>query len=235
MLRYVTICFIFLCGIIFSNEDEEKTISTYSLKSHKLHKVSEKDIKERGLYIISDNDFINPNYTFELTLKFIRKYFTNNKLSDNEIEIIYEAVRENKISVILLLTKIETESSLISGNILKKDYEYRKRFATGYDMYATKIRKNGTRYKPTAGFENQINGCAKCLRYWYDKFYPGKPVWINLDKNKIYPKNAATYAIYKYCPFYGDFIENGAMCSGNELVRIVFNMYKENWNKMIKE
>lgn len=230
-MKYLIIIFIFLLVNLFS----DIVYSTYNEKAIKnIKPINEKEIHKYGSLIITDKDFINTNFKLEDVIIFIRKVFPNNKFSDEEIGLIFNAAKKNNISVLFLMVKIESESSLMSNvNVPEELYEKRKNWCLGAAMYYTIKTNEGKIIKPWKGFENQINKGARCLRYWYDYYEPGKSVLINLNKVRIHPKNAATYALYKYTPFYSTFMENGALCDGNELVRILMNNYKLLWVKHI--
>jgi len=220
--------FILFCAMrLYSTE---YWYSTYSKKAHKKNREIPFDGSD---YLIGNNEFTDSDFTLNKTKKFIKKYFQFNIWTDEEIEIIYTAAKLRKISIILFLTKIECESGLLSNyRRLKKDnkrYQQLMRWILGYGMYTSVRLKDGSVWKPNGGFKKQIYGGARCLRYWFDVYRPGMYNSVNLGERKIYSKNAATFSLYKYTPFWGKFSENGTKCAGNEKTKQIFYYYKSLW------
>lgn len=201
----------------------ERAFSTYSRNSHRLIK----SFPTNGFdNIISDSDFTNLDYTLKNVEDFIAT-FPGNLFKKNQIRHIYSSCKSNRINVIVILAKLETENNLITWGVGENDlFFYRMRWALGCGMYAS-IERDGKIIKPNAGFETQISLAANKLSSWFYGFQSGDSVLINLNEVRVHPKNGGTYALYKYTPFWGEFEENGAHCSGNERYMIIFNRYKQ--------
>ena len=201
-----------------------KEYSTYSNKAHKIVK----SIPLAGAeFIISDALAVGTDYTFDDVVEFMGSFDHPFELS--ELAMIYNACQYSGIHFLYFATKIQMESSLITnpdkleGRLLR----YRKRWVLGYDMYRTL--PGGA--KPSGGLSSQVYGAAACLRKHIDEYCPGKTVSINLGRDKIRPANAATYALYRYTPFWGKTKENGAVCSGNEIFRPTYKYFLKYWKK----
>jgi hypothetical protein len=179
--------------------------------------------------IIDDYDFTNCNFRSGAVKRFL-SMFPKNKFSPEESDYIEITCAAHSISPLIILTKLETENNLVTCNQIT-NYEYRKRWALGCAMYTT-INSNGVIIKPYAGFEKQIYTACKKLRDHFNSWRDGDIVYLNLDTIAVLPINAATYALHKYTPFWGEHRENGAHCSGNESFIVVFNNFKKIWKSV---
>ncbi len=111
-----------------------------------------------------------------------------------------------KLNPALILTKLETEQSLISlsNYDVIKDPDRRMVKATGYGCFDLEDCKDAK-----AGFFNQVTGAAWQLEYNYflatNSDYSAEPYQVGktittLDENQVYLSNGATAAFYKYTP-----------------------------------
>ena len=111
-----------------------------------------------------------------------------------------------KLNPALILTKLETEQSLItlSNYDIVKDPERRMVKAMGYACYDLQACDD-----VKGGFFNQVTGAAWQLEYNYqiasDSNIKGEPYQVGktittLDEKQVYLSNAPTAAFYKYTP-----------------------------------
>ena len=216
---------------LFAKEISKPCISNFSTYSREAFKFISMPNTNGFDNLISDDEFTDIAYTLDDVLEFF-EFFPANRFNWDEKCYIYLMSKKNKINVLVLLVKIQTESSLISDG-LTNDYTrfYRMTWILGCDMYTSMI-SNGRYIKPYGGFYKQIERATWRLRGWYDEYYKGKKiVYINFDM-KLRPANGATYALYKYTPFWGKTIENGAKCTGNENFVSLYQTYKKLWAKV---
>ncbi|MCH7928842.1 MAG: hypothetical protein IID03_12815 [Candidatus Dadabacteria bacterium] len=187
------------------------------------------------LYIISDYDFTNQNFTFKQTSNFV-KHWPHNRFTSNQIHIFYKASRIYQLHVLIPLTRASVEQDILENQFIKKDYNRAMVFAMSYGLnIKTKDRKEGEPYFKYRGFKMQILKGCELKRKSFDLYYIGA-TRILLDENRtIIPKNAATYSSYWYTPYYGKHrhYENILMW-GNELFELRYKRYKKAWNMLIK-
>jgi len=159
-------------------------------------------------------------------------------LTDSEINLIYDTGRDFKINPLVLLMKMEQESGLLRNNMGTNKYYIRKFRACGFGLYiSSKTNRDGytlgtnasgkVAYYRYGGFKTQITECAELLRKHFNAWSKSTPVMIK-DFNptgwEYYVKNASTYTLFRYCPYYGDFYNGKFKNVGN---RIVHSLWKE--------
>ena len=187
-------------------------------------------INKQRDYLISDAEFTNSNWTRKQVVSFLKSW-KYNKLSRSDIDTICYAAKTNKIHPIIILTKMEQEQSMVRNMCpnAKSLYNKRHRRAMAYGLSIKKYIK-GKKYYPHEGYYKQVTRGTKCLRKFFDLYKKGITHPINYGKNKAYPKNAATYSLYVYCPFYGLYDNHGVKCRGNVLFITLYKQFKERWN-----
>ena len=217
MRKYFLLSFIFLGLVSFA---KDKTISSYNKKAFKILDKREHDCT----FLVSNKEF-NLNgkkYDVDKLLMFINSTFPKTFLTYGDLEFIIEVCEEYNIDVIFFLSKMEAENSVVTGRDNGYSRVYRRNFCMGAGMYLTKIDKQGKKYKPNSGFRKQVILGAQSLRHWYNRFKLGDSVLVNLDKDTVFPSNAASYALLKYTPFTKVISENGSVSSTNTDFRLIY-------------
>ena len=100
----------------------------------------------------------------------------------------------------------------------------------GYGLTITK-RENGERVYVFGGFESQVHYAVKSLSE-FAKEYKGQKIKLLCKNQTITCTNASTYALYRYCPYYGKYKNCGYDNVGNKLFVIIFSLQKSVWNKI---
>jgi len=91
---------------------------------------------------------------------------------------------------------------------------------------------NGKTVYTHGGFYRQVSRGTKCLRKWFDHWTTGKKIKVNFNRQIVTPKNAATYSLYVYCPFYGGYLNYGKPCLGNIIFEDIYAKFKARWDKL---
>lgn len=184
--------------------------------------------------LITDEDFTNQRFCTEDVRRFVRKNFINCKLTDQELKQICYVAWANKISALVILSKLQQESSLVENNVTN-NYDFRKEIAMGCRVYSYHTKKPRYKYR---GFYNQIYWGTYILRFYFEDYEYGNEIILE-DKNmkKVWPQNAASYALYIYCPSFGKvdshpWLKEGQSFIGNSVFADVFERYKKIWISM---
>lgn len=187
-------------------------------------------------YLISDEDYRYMDYNLEETVKFF-KSFHRNRFSRYTIKRVFYWSKKNNLSIIVVAAKIEQESSLVTNCIRSSsNYYVRRNRLMGVGLYIKKINpKTGKKYCPYYGFETQIRIGCRILNNYQKSWIPKKKIKLIQGQGTITPKNAATYALYVYCPVYGRYNNYGTICIGNRLFPGIYKGFKERWFNIIKK
>ncbi|MFH1997651.1 MAG: hypothetical protein ABII94_03090 [Patescibacteria group bacterium] len=186
----------------------------------------------RGFYnetadLISDHAMTNQHYNFKEMLLFCRSY-PKNKLSDNEIQIIYNKCRKYHFHFLPIYSQLQKESSLI---VNESDFHYgiRKGRAMGYDCGTIQTNEDGHSIGKYHDFEKQIELGLKCMRRHFDNYEKGIEIDVFSFEKKIKCKNAATYCLYAYTPFYGEAYPYGKISIGNRRFVTIFYLFQKRY------
>lgn len=190
---------------------------------------STKDVKMTKL--IENEQFTNSTWSHKTVSKLIRSY-GNRKITDNNINLICEYCKRYSIHPLIVLAKAEQENALITSYI--GNYSRKKFRAMAYGLSISKY-VNGKKVYKYGGFTNQVTNSIKLLRKAYDKWNPSKSHKINFGTKTIVPENAATYSLYVYCPFYGNYLNYGNPNKGNEIFVSIYKKFSKRWNKICME
>jgi hypothetical protein len=152
-------------------------------------------------YILSDYDYTNQDYTFQQVWRFVKSY-KNTALNYDDVETIVRYCHVFKISPILALGRLQFESDLLVMSQKHKSIKWLKHRAMGYGLYIH-IRRDGVKMYKWGGFDIQAYKGIELMRKAFDRYDGTKIVQVKDLKRKVKPKNAATYAMYYYTPFYG--------------------------------
>lgn len=219
-----------ICVLAVTLSGAVKTYSTYNAKTIKPVSIPSTNGFDM---LITDDMLVNTYYNWAQTLRFFDA-FPGCILTYQERSDIYNAAKRWHINIIALVTKIECESSIITWGCGKSaKYDYRKTWCLGAGMYTT-INSNGRIIKPYAGFQRQVDHGAYTLRRHYNAWTNGMMVRINEGMYNVKPRNAATYALYRYTPFHGTWEENGVVCGGNEYTVLCYKRMKKIWEDVNK-
>lgn len=147
-------------------------------------------------YLCSDEWFTNTGSVDFNTLCVLIHSFRNNRFKERDIQIIWAAAQRYGINPLVILCKLEQEQSLVANNNTNR-YEYRLARAMGYGIYV----------KDNYGFERQVFRGTACLKRRMAEYRDGVILQIAPEPS-VKPANAATYALYRYCPHYGETFDN---------------------------
>ena len=183
-------------------------------------------------YLISDYDFTNQDYTFQKVVKFCNSY-KNCQLNYSDIEKIVRHCHIYTINPVLVLAKMQMESDLIYRNMTNKPVSYLKYRAMAYGM-AKHFDRDGKRFCVYGGYDLQVYHAIRTFRKHFDEWTPNTKKEILDLKQEIITKNASTYALYRYTPFYDEHNtynwEYSAM--GNKQFVEMFEKFKKKWNEL---
>lgn len=180
-------------------------------------------------YLVSDYDFTNQSFTDRQCFNLI-KACPKSKLSHKQTLKIIKECRKYKINFLLVSAKLQQEASLILNNS-SFDYKLRERRAMGYGCYIKRTNSKGVVYRPYEGYYQQIERGVRALRIFFDRWKPGKCVLVLSKEKRICPKNAATYSLYVYTPFYGNAIAFGHKTVGNRRFMASWYIVKDIWKR----
>lgn len=154
-------------------------------------------------YVIDDEAFT----TVELTKKEIDD-FLNVKSNTNPThlafrtfsgkrpaEIIYQSAKDNGINPKILLTKLQTEQGLITGDKSVRPTPSQMDSAMGVG-----ILDDGSVLQQYQGFVKQVYGAAAILRKHFDQAEKERFTIPDVDGRTLVVKNSATYSLYRYTP-----------------------------------
>lgn len=163
--------------------------------------------------LISNYAFTNQDWTAGQIHRFVRT-FEKCQITDKQVDTIVAACRKTRLSIWMILAQIQKESSLIL-NEANCTYRLREGRAMGYDCGTVGTNIDGDPVGRFHGFDNQIRKGTACLRRHYDAFQEGQKIDVYSYEKTLRPRNAATYALYAYTPFYGEAFPHGAISVGN--------------------
>lgn len=154
-------------------------------------------------YVIDDEAFT----TVELTKKEIDD-FLNVKSNTNPThlafrtfsgkrpaEIIYQSAKDNGINPKILLTKLQTEQGLITG-----DKSVRPTLSQMDSAMGVGIFDDGSVLQQYQGFVKQVHGAAAILRKHFDQAEKERFTVPDVDGRTLVVKSSATYSLYRYTP-----------------------------------
>jgi len=179
--------------------------------------------------LISDYAFTNQKFTLEQVYAFFKLY-PKNKLTKDERKLIFTTCRKYKINFLAVAATIEKEASLIR-NRTSFDYDLRHRRVMGFGCYIKKI-VNGVEVRPFEGYNTQIEKGIKGLRRHFDRYKEGIEVSVLSYEKTIKPRNASTYALYLYTPFYGEAVAFGHKTVGNRRFMSLWYTLNRDWRKI---
>ena len=151
-------------------------------------------------FLMSDYDLTNQNYTMGRVYRFCKSY-KNNPLDYGEIVTIVRYCHIYKLHPIPVLAKLQLESDLVVRASTNKTIAYLKYRAMGYGLFKN-FRRDGKKFYTYGGYQIQVYFALKTIRKLFDEYRPGLKVNVLEKGIKIVPDNAATYALYRYTPFY---------------------------------
>jgi hypothetical protein len=122
------------------------------------------------------------------------------------------------------------EASLIRNNT-QFNYNLRERRAMGYGCWMKITNKAGKVIRIHEGFDHQIKKGLEVLKKRYHEWQPGTVVPVLSREKKIIPKNAASYSLYIYTPFFGEAIAFGHKTVGNRRFMNLWLILKPIWEK----
>ena len=161
--------------------------------------------------LISDYDFTNQNFTYEQTEKFV-KSFTRCILSDSHIRVIYNDAKKYTINILVVLTKLEQENSIVINSLGTNNINKRLSRCMAAGLAVKKVDPvTGKKRCPYIGFEIQMDLGCKILRKHFDAWEPGTQKHLHFgetDEGVITPVNAATHSLYMYTPIYGRYLND---------------------------
>ncbi len=151
-------------------------------------------------YLISDSAYVNANAMSRNEIQsFLSKQGSCLAKPQNgkyPADMIYEAAQKYGISPKVILSRLQTEQSLIT---VKNPTQKQLDWATGCGAY-----DSGNWNSKYKGLENQINYGTQTMRNQYNrgmaKLAQNGSVPMKIDGETINVKNAATYANYMYTP-----------------------------------
>lgn len=192
-------------------------------------------------FVISDYDMTNQNFSLQATKKFV-KSFSNNRLNENNIEIIVRHCYIYKLHPVFVLTKMQIESDLLVGSSPYTNVTWLKNRAMGYGL-RKKVKetemgiKNGAWFYIYGGFDLQVYFACKLLRESFDSWKPKMKKEVIDLKKWVIPDNAGTYANYVYTPFYGKHNEYGWKVApiGIKIFETIYPTFKDKWNEINKD
>jgi len=151
-------------------------------------------------YMISDQAYINANAMSRNEIQsFLAQKgscLANAQNGKYPADMIYDAAQKYGISPKVIMSRLQTEQSLIT---VKNPTQKQLDWATGCGAY-----DSGNWNSKYKGLENQINYGAQTMRNQYNrgmaKLAQNGSVPMEIDGETINVKNAATYANYMYTP-----------------------------------
>jgi len=184
------------------------------------------------VFLVENNRFTNQNYTRQDLLDFF-ELFPENRFTDWQKEFVYKQSRYWRLHPITVLAMAQKEGGVVVYPPEDPaEYERWINLCMGYGMeYQRKV--NDEVFYQFYGFDVQVNRGARCLRKFFDRYTTNKTVYMHNTKERVQPENAATYALYIYTPFMGEYTWYGKTYAGQEeFVKIYDKMWKL-WNEHI--
>jgi hypothetical protein len=181
--------------------------------------------------IISNHDFTNQNWTVEQVGIFLRS-FANNKMTNREIVILSTQARRRVLNILMLLAKMEIESSIVENNGHSPyEYNHLRDRAMGYGDTRS-ISVDGKRQHIFGGYSVQVYLACLSLRKHFDECDFSREIILKCSGNRFIPFNQATFSLYIYTPYYGVHTNNGRKIAGNLAVMDKLEKYKARWREM---
>ena len=177
-------------------------------------------------FLISDFDFTNQNYTWDQYIG-VFSNFPGCSLTYGEKELLYRCSRIRGVSVVVLLAKMQGESDLVQNLGGADRYAWRKDRAMGYGMIRQWREPGGSgevKFYFFSGYSVQVWKAAERLRELFDE-YTGPRLMTLGDGQHTMVSNAASYALYRYTPFYGLHDTHGYQSRGNELFQRIYRQF----------
>jgi hypothetical protein len=172
-------------------------------------------------FLIHDYDFTNQDYTEETAIKFCNS-FQNNSLTTNDIKKIVWCCKRFKINIVFVFAKMQMESGIIDRLNTNNAISDLKNKIMGYGI-SEDAKNKKTVYRT---FNKQIYYSIKRFRYFFDEWSPGKQKYLIDLKRNIIPMNAATWALYRYTPFYDNHKKYGWKSGGNRTFILIYERFK---------
>lgn len=110
-------------------------------------------------------------------------------------EVIYQSAKDNGINPKILLTKLQAEQGLITGNKSTHPTPSQLDNAMGVG-----ILDDGSILQQYQGFIKQVHGAAAILRKHFDQAEKERFTLPDIDGKTLVVKNSATYSLYRYTP-----------------------------------
>lgn len=110
-------------------------------------------------------------------------------------EVIYQSAKDNVINPKILLTKLQAEQGLITGNASVHPTPSQLDSAMGIG-----ILDDGSVLQQYQGFIKQVHGAATILRKHFDQAEKERFTVPDIDGIPLVVKNSATYSLYRYTP-----------------------------------
>ena len=154
------------------------------------------------LLVVSDEEFLGLQTTQDEIGSFLERNSDGHpghlffKKFDGEtpVKLIFEACQINKINPKIILTKLQTEQGLITGDKSIKPTQKQLDGALGVGML-----DDGTVLQEYQGFAKQIKSAAETFRSGFDSARREK-FEISVDGATLAVNNSATYSLYSYTP-----------------------------------
>jgi len=176
-------------------------------------------------FIISDYDLTNQDWTWDQYDDFYSN-FPGNRFSRYDKLIIYQNCRMFTINYKAVLAKLHCENDLLKNNSGPGNHEFRKYTAMGYGGDNLK-NYNGIRVYKYGGFSLQMYLSLKKLSEKFRQFTNGVSVPVKCKDFRVQPDNAASYALYRYTPFYYTHKIGKVLMGGNKKYAAVHKFLKE--------
>ena len=170
------------------------------------------DAKADGLPSSFDQNFVVTDAlltdSLAMTVDDVQKFFEKNPYGTRSwlasyerdgmtaAEMIVEAAVAHDINPLILLARMQVETSIVSKTIAPTERTLNRACPDG-----------GTCNPAFTGLRSQLDCGAKTLRRWYDGSIAGNGLWIKdrtkstLDKRNVTPISHATASFYAYTPW----------------------------------
>jgi hypothetical protein len=208
---------------------------------------------ESHRFLITDADF-NLKISKNTLTKFCKSY-KYNLFTPEDISDIYDSAKLYNINPLIVLLKMEQENALVRNYQYTNNYQIRYFRACAYGLsphWSSRVNSNyiqgiletnwtlGTntmgrvRYYRHGGFQKQVSNCARILRRDYNKWNSNKTHVIKDSTPYITTTfdNAATYALFVYCPYYAEYDNYGFPRVGNRIIHKLWKQFKDTLNKV---
>ena len=178
--------------------------------------VDPEDAKADGLPATFDQNFVVTDAlltsSLAMTVDDVQAFFENNPYGTRSwlasysvgdmtaAEMIVEAAVAHEINPLILIARMQVETSLISKTVRPTDRMINRALGCGCP-------DGGTCNAAYSGLRKQLDCGARTLRKWYDGSIAGNGLWVRgrtkstLDSRRVTPISHATATLYAYTPW----------------------------------